>query len=157
MAITDDRKREALKKNGTLHPNPEKVRAKLFACNEFFDPRDLVQVKYEMLRYFREENCSVSKIAQMFGLSRPSFYQARERFETDGVAGLFPQTRGPKQAHKLTEYVLEFIREKLEKKNGNVSWAKLSQMVQKRFSKKIHPRSIERIIKKERRGASNAE
>ena len=41
---------KALLEEGTLNPNPGKVHDPKFQENEFFDPRDLVQVKYEMLR-----------------------------------------------------------------------------------------------------------
>src|SRR5208283_4501845 len=48
-----DRKRsktDALAEDGTLNPAPEKVRDPKFQEDGFFDPRDIVQVKYEMLR-----------------------------------------------------------------------------------------------------------
>src|SRR4051812_49751372 len=35
---------------GTLNPRADDVRDPAFVDSEFFDPRDLVQVKYEMLR-----------------------------------------------------------------------------------------------------------
>src|ERR1700677_699095 len=44
------RKTEALRQHGSLNPHPEAVRHELFQSSEFFDPADLVQVKYEMLR-----------------------------------------------------------------------------------------------------------
>ena len=39
-------------------------------------------------------------------LARPSFYQAQLAFEQDGIAGLVPHKRGPKQAHKLTSKII---------------------------------------------------
>lgn len=145
-------KSKRLKNDGVLHPDPDKVQAGLFAGNEFFDSQDLVQVKYEMLRCVREEKCSVRKAAEMFGLSRPSFYQARSQFEKEGVAGLLPRKRGPKEAHKLTEDVRSFVKEKLEEKPGKISWENLSQVIEERFTKKIHPRSIERSMKQRKKG-----
>ena len=38
------------KKHGVLHKRLEQVTDELFRQGDFFDPRDLVQVKYEMLR-----------------------------------------------------------------------------------------------------------
>ena len=43
-------KADILREEGTLNPAPEKVRDPKFQQSEFFDPRDVVQVKYEMLR-----------------------------------------------------------------------------------------------------------
>src|SRR4029077_8164888 len=53
-------KREALREEGTLNPTPEEVHDPKFQENEFFDPHDIVQVKYEMLRRVSVENASVS-------------------------------------------------------------------------------------------------
>ena len=47
------RKRQTLRRHGTLNPEPESVTDPLFHGNDFFDPNDLVQVKYEMLRRVR--------------------------------------------------------------------------------------------------------
>jgi hypothetical protein len=44
-----------------LNPSPERVTDELF--QEFFDPRDLVQVKYEMLRRVQTEGQPVGRSA----------------------------------------------------------------------------------------------
>src|SRR5215469_15140704 len=108
-------KREALREQGTLNPRPREVTDPLFAEDSFFDPRDLVQVKYEMLRRVQSEGHSITGAAMAFGFSRPSFYQALSAFEQDGLAGLVPHKRGPKQAHKLTNEVMEFITDTRQK------------------------------------------
>ena len=72
-----DSKGESLRQQGVLNPHPEKVADPLFHGSEFFDPRDLVQVKYEMLRRVRVERASVTEVTQAFGFSRPVFYQAQ--------------------------------------------------------------------------------
>ena len=46
----DDAKLRSLREQGTLNPRPQAVTDDLFTASEFFDPHDLVQVKYEMLR-----------------------------------------------------------------------------------------------------------
>jgi hypothetical protein len=78
MARAKDEKAENLKKYGALNPHPQKVVEKTFSEStiEFFDPRDLVQVKYEMLRAVEKEGHSVKHASQTFGFSRPAFYQA---------------------------------------------------------------------------------
>ena len=116
-----------------------------FFGTTFFDPRDLVQVKYEMLRRVQTEGQSVTDAAANFGFSRPSFYQALSGFEQDGLAGLVPRKRGPKQAHKLTEEVLTFIGE-VRQKEPSVRLPDLVKLIQERFGTKVHPRSIERSL-----------
>ena len=140
-----DAKFEALQQQGTLNPRRKQVRDELFLQDEFFDPRDLVQVKYEMLRRVQTEGQSVTDASANFGFSRPSFYQALSAFEQDGLAGLVPHKRGPKQAHKLTPEVLAFIGE-MRQKEPSVRLPDLVKLIQDRFGIRVHPRSIERSL-----------
>ena len=140
-----DAKFEALQQQGTLNPRPKQVRDELFLHDEFFDRRDLVQVKYEMLRRVQAEGQSVTDASANFGFSRPSFYQALSAFEQDGLAGLVPHKRGPKQAHKLTHEVLTFIGE-VRQKEPSVRLPDLVKLIQERFGIRVHPRSIERSL-----------
>ncbi len=90
-----------------MNPRPEAVRDERFAGSEFLDPRDLVQVKYEMVRRVRVDGDTVARSAQEFGFSRPSFYEAAAALDTGGLAGLVPARPGPRRAHKLTDEVLD--------------------------------------------------
>jgi hypothetical protein len=77
---------------GTAGPicNPEKVSDSLFQHSDFFDPQDLVQVKYQMLHRVKVDKHSVSHSATAFGMSRPTFYQAQMDFQQGGLAALVP-------------------------------------------------------------------
>ena len=103
-------KRRILQQQGNLHRRPQAVTDPLFLQHPFFDPHDLVQVKYEMLRRAQSEGHSVTQAAAAFGFSRPSFYQALAAFEHGGLGGLIAHKRGPKAAHKLTAEVVQFVR-----------------------------------------------
>jgi hypothetical protein len=92
---------KALLEEGTLNPSPGKVRDPKFQENEFFDPRDLVQVKYEMLRRVSVEKASVTEATEKYGVSRPTYYQTKASFDKGGLAGLVPRKRGPHGPHKL--------------------------------------------------------
>jgi len=143
----NDPKLEALRDLGTLNPRPSTVRDPLFAEGSFFDPRDLVQVKYEMLRRVQSEGHSVTGAATAFGFSRPSFYHARSAFEEAGLAALVPRKRGPKQAHKLTDEILAFIVE-IRQKDPSVRTSDLVGLIHARFGTTVHPRSIERSLRR---------
>jgi len=142
-----DAKLQTLQQQGTLNPRPKDVRDELFLQNEFFDPRDLVQVKYEMLRRVETDAKSVTEAAASFGFSRPSFYQALSAFEQGGLAGLIPRKRGPKQAHKLTDEVMAFIAEKRQEE-PSVQPAELVRLIREQFGTTVHPRSIERRLRR---------
>ena len=59
----------------------------LVPVERFFDARDLIQVKYEMLRHVSVDGASKADAAALFGMSRPTFYQAEAAFARDGLAG----------------------------------------------------------------------
>ena len=71
-----DPKVEALRAARTLNPRPEAVHDEQFGASGFFDARDLVQVKYEMVRRVQVDGASVVGAAAAFGFSRPSYYEA---------------------------------------------------------------------------------
>ena len=104
-----DSKGESLRHHGALNPHPEKVADPLFQGGEFFDPRDLVQVRYEMLRRVQVDGAPITEVAQEFGVSRPVFYQARTLYHGGGLPGLIPQRPGPRHAHKLSDTVVDFL------------------------------------------------
>ena len=143
-------KRHSLGQQGTLNLRPQSVTHPLFQENEFFDPHDLVQVKYEMLRQVRIDKQSVSQSAKAFGFSRPSFYQAHFAFEHSGLTGLVPQKRGPKSGHKLTPEVMEFLTQ-AQADDPSLRLDQLAQLVQRRFHVEVHPRSIERQLRHQKK------
>lgn len=143
-----DAKRQTLQQQGALHPRPQQVRDPLFAHHEFFDPRDLVQVKYEMLRRVQLEGLSVTCAAQQFGFSRPAFYHAWESFQHRGLLGLVRDRPGPRQAHKLSTEVLAFLVH-LHETTPTLSATALAAQVQQAFGLSLHPRSIERALKRQ--------
>jgi transposase len=152
MTPSPDRrqKHQTLRRHGTLNPRPETVTDPLFQGSEFFDPHDLLQVKYEMLRQVQVEKNSVSDSARAFGFSRPSFYQAQSGFQREGVFGLFPRKRGPRRGHKLTDEVMDFIAQQ-RSEDPSLSPEQLVQAVQKRFRLHVHPRSIVRRLQREKK------
>src|SRR5499427_9568945 len=104
-----DQKTLELKRTGTLHPHPDSVSDSLFEENPFFDPKDLLQVRYEMLRRHSVEGVSIVDVAANFGVSRPTVYQAQTAFRQAGLGGLIPKHRGPKEGHKLSPEVIEYV------------------------------------------------
>jgi transposase len=138
-------KAKALLEEGTVNPNPEKVRDSKFQQNEFFDPRDLIQVRYEMLRRVSIENASVTDATEEYGVSRPTYYQARTNFDERGVAGLVPQKRGPRGPHKLQGEVLTFVEQQLVA-GEPLRARELVKLIQQEFGINVHPRTIERAV-----------
>jgi transposase len=148
--MPQETKRDRLRQLRVLNPRPEAVRAPWFHGSRFFDPDDLVQVKYEMLRHARQDGVNKAQAAALFGVSRPTYYQAEAAFERDGLAGLLPGTRGPKSAHKLTDEVMRLIEQHL--RTGAPQQARsLAALVQSTFGVSVHPRSIERAMARKKK------
>ncbi len=140
-----DPKADVLRKQGCLHPHPEKVSDELFCSSEFFDPRDLLQVKYELLRRVQVDEQPINRAAASFGLSRPSFYKAQAAYERGGLPALLPSKPGPRRAHKLSEEVVEALREALDEA-PELTASALTQLLKDRFGLSVHPRSVERAL-----------
>ena len=148
---SDDPKRDTLARSATLYPHPERVTDELFHENPFFDARDSLQVKYEMLRRVRVDGHSVSRAAAASGLSRPTYYQARDAFERGGLAALLPDKKGPKRAHKLSGEVLAFVDAELEA-DPDRKPSELAQRIEEQFGVQVHPNSIGRARARRRVG-----
>jgi transposase len=146
----EEQRARRLKKEGTLHPYPDKVRTDLIAKSRFFDANDLMQMKYEMLRSVSVDQQSVAKAAHTFGLSRVAYYHAQKQYQQHGLAGLLPHRRGPRRPHKFTPEVMSFIDEHLEATGVRPDWTLLSKQIEDRFGTKVHPRSIERAVKRKK-------
>ena len=147
-----DRKLAALRARHAAHPHPDAVRDPAFASgNPFFDPRDLVQVRYEMLRRVREEGQSVTGTAAAFGVSRPAFYAAAASFELAGLPGLVPERPGPRRAHKLSDPVVDALAASRAAEPGLTS-ADLARIAEERFGLVVHRRSVERALARRKRG-----
>jgi transposase len=141
-----DEKVAALSTARSLYPRPEAVVDPTFTSGDpFFDARDLVQVKYEMLRRVAVDGVTVRAAATAFGFSRPSFYAARAAWLRAGLPGLVPDRPGPRQGHKLTAEVLAFLQEQLAR-DAHLRPNTLVGLVHERFGVHLHQRSIERAL-----------
>ena len=153
-----DPKKTALRAAGSLHPHPEAVQDEAFLHSEFFDPNDIVQVKYEMLRRHRLEHTPVATVAHAFGTSRQAFYAAEALLVSHGIPGLIPKRRGPHGAHKCTDEILDFAAHWKDEHPAEGT-ENLAGSIEQRFGVTINPRSIDRALarRKKKRPPSNEE
>lgn len=140
-------KTDALIEEGTFNPAPDKVRDPKFRAGEFFDPRDAVQVKYELLRRVSIDKVSVTEASGEYGVSRPTYYQAKAGFDMAGIAGLVPAKPGPRGPHKVDDDVLAFLRARVVA-GERLRARELAKLVRDELDIELHPRTIERVLKK---------
>jgi transposase len=143
--MTQKEKNRSLKKHGAFNRRAAKIKDLMFQSNPFFDPHDLAQVKYEMVRQVTHDGRSISDAAEAFGLSRPTFYQTKSALEREGISGLASKKTGPKNRHKLSVEILGFIEAQLAF-DDTTSFEDLAKLVLDRFSVRVHARSISRAL-----------
>ena len=142
-----------LKKGSAFNPKAPEVKDELFLKNDFFDPKDLVQVKYEMLRKVEKEDFKVKEAIHLFGMSRQYYYKLKTAFDRQGMAGLLPEKRGPKYPFKLTDDIVGFINE-MVKEEPSVTNQRIAEKIEARFKVAVNARTIQRMRKgqKKRKG-----
>ncbi len=146
-------KQQQLRTSGTLNRKPERVTDPLFRDHAFFDARDLVQTKYEMLRRVVHDGHSITAAAAAFGFSRPAFYKAKQALDECGLAGLVPAKTGPRGAHKLNDEVMAFVLAAREQEPALKS-QDLVDRIATQFGLSVHPRSVERALKRKKKPGS---
>jgi len=144
-----DPKEAALAATRCRNPHPEQVTDPAFLASEFFDARDAVQVKYEMVRKVKAEGAPVTAAAAAFGYSRPSYYEAAAALERSGLEGLVPARPGPRAGHKLTEEILAWAEDQLAA-DPALRPAQLPARIASAFGVRVHPRSVERALARRR-------
>jgi len=128
------------------HPHPERVEDPRFREHRpFFNPEDLVQVKYEMLRAHHVDGLPVTGAARRYGLSRQTFYLVDAAFRAARLLGLLPGRPGPKAPRKVTPAMADFIRAEWRAHPG-ADPAALAAAAAARFGIQVHPRTIRRLV-----------
>lgn len=137
------KKLKLLENSGTLNLKPNLVKDELFLQNKFFDPFDLLQIKYEILRHVKIDGWSITKATTTFGLSRQAFYKLENDFKL-GLYGLFPKKRGPQKPSKLAAEVIKFIKQK--RQDDKMSWIEVQLAIKKQFNLLLHIRTMQKSI-----------
>ena len=138
-------KEDALKDSGSFNKRHMSVRAEVFDTGQFFDARDLVQVKYEMLRAVERDGGSVTDAAYEFGFSRKTYYQINKAFEEGGLNALVPKKTGPKGPSKLRGDVSGFI-DSYVAGHGSANAKEVAAQMEASLGVRVHPRTIERYL-----------
>ena len=142
-----DTKKKFLEQEGLINPKPERVLHPLFETLKFFDPLDLPQVRYEMIRAARVENITVAKACKLFGFSREYFYKLERSFMARGYVALLGSTMGRRPIIALNQEIVNFIvHRKVEQ--PTISGERLRQEIQKIYHVDCSRRTVERIVEK---------
>jgi transposase len=142
---SSDAKARALHAAGALNMRATSVVDAAFVGHPFFDARDLVQVKYEMVRRVEADGQSVTQTAASFGFSRPAFYAAQAALAHGGLPALVRQRPGPRRRHKLRPEIVSALRQARADEPMLLS-SELAERVRVQFGVRVHRRTIERVL-----------
>jgi hypothetical protein len=136
---------DILHNHGTLNPRPDAGHDGLVHTSDFFDARDLLHVRYEMLRRGAVDGWSVTQATPACGCSRPVFSHARTACAHAGLQGLIPHKRGPKDAHKLSTNGMVYVSHLLPVAPP-LSAPPLPQALVEHCGRLVHPRRLVRAL-----------
>ena len=140
-------KQDRLRKAGTLNRTPVNVIDPMFVAGDFFDARDLLQVRYEMVRLVRIGQATLAQAAARFGVSRPTCFRMVKAFDSAGLQGLIPAPRGPRGPHKITPQMLRFV-DDYKARHGRVGARRLVPLIEAEFGVRVHPRGLEKALER---------
>ena len=141
------RKAGQLTKHGTLNRHADRVNHPFFQTEPFFDPQDLLQVRYEMLRQVQHEGHSVAETVKRFGVSRPTWYHLANAFREGGLVALVPERPGPRQARKINNAILKELLS-ARRERPEITTAELCSLVHQRFGLVVHRTTVERALRR---------
>ena len=140
---------DTMRANGTFNENSDAVLAEEFAHGVFFDPHDAVQVKYEMVRSVVRDELSATEAAARYGFSRQTLYSCKRAVEREGVAGLVPKKRGPRDGYKLNAEAKRFVDDYLAGHPG-AGDAEVARALEAGTGVRVNSRTIGRYLSKKR-------
>lgn len=143
---------DILKENGTFNTDSKSVKADDFLHGIFFDPNDLVQVKYEMLRSVEKKEYSISEASEKYGLSRQTYYINKSAIENGGLAALMPKKSGPKDGFKLKDEGRRFI-DNYVSEHPDASPREINAAMATDTGITVHDRTVARYLSKKRQGS----
>jgi len=134
-----------LRRTRCLHRTPERVQNDRFTQQtDFFDPKDIVQVKYELLRSCEVEGRDVASACLDFGFSRTTYYKVLQAFLEGGLPALMGRPRGRLKPIKVTDVVRGYlIAEKA--KNSKLSAHEMIEPLKERYQVELSERMIQYV------------
>ena len=137
--------RPRLAARGARHAHPQDVTAAVFRDSAFFDPQDVVQVKYEMLRHVRTEPTSVAAAAAAFGFSRPVFYWLARPSRAKACPG-YSHANAARNGRTSSPTTSWRSWRRSPPRGAGSRAIGLAEVLVTRFGIVAHPRSIERSL-----------
>ena len=140
-------KESRLKESNTYNPKSDMITASIFANNQLMDPKDLLQVRYELVRAIKCESKPIREICSEYGVSVSTARRYAEDLKKGGLIALVPEQKGPSGPTKLTKEASDFI-DAYRKKNPESSGGKIHSALESKLHTGVSKRTVERYLSK---------
>ena len=139
-------KLEFLKQENLENSRADRVTHELFKNINFFDPYDLPQVRYEMLRTVHAEDTSVVNTCKLFGFSREIYYRLERKFMEEGLVCLLGSSKaGRRPLIALNQEIVNYIvYRKID--SPDLSGADLCKEICEIYKVDCSQRTVERLL-----------
>lgn len=108
----------------------------------------MVKLRFSWFRHYKEKTQNVAKTCRYFGISRPTFYYWRKRYQEKGIRGLCERSRRPRTSPRATNPDTIIRIRRLRKKYG-FGAVKISRYLIEKYNFKISPKTVYTIYKKQ--------
>ena len=109
------------------------------------DLGDKVQVRYEMLRQASLSRKPVAEVCRKFQYSKDMYYYYLHKFKQEGIMGLLPEKRGPREPSKRTEELEKKIIE-LRFNRSELNMYEINDLL-KEEGYDVSPRTVARVLR----------
>ena len=134
-----------LRRARCLHLTPERVQdGRFIEQPDFFDQKDIVQVKYELLRRCKVEGHDVAPTCLNFGFSRTTYYKVQQAFLDGGLPALMGQPRGRLKPIKVTDAVRGYVISE-KAKDPKLSARHMVAALKERYNVRLSERMIQYV------------
>ena len=134
-----------LKANHTFNFRNDKVIASRFIESDLYASRDLLQVRYELVRSIEEGDIALDEVPDKYGVSSVTAKRYVRSFKEGGMIALVPEQKGPKGPSSLDDEALRFIDSYIAE-HPKASGRKVHEALESERHLGISKRTVERYL-----------
>ena len=140
-------KEDRLKASNTFNPDYDKISDPKFSIDSIMDPRDLLQVRYELVRSVEYDNTPITHAAEEYGVSERTARRYIQSMKAGGLSALIPGKSGPSGPSVLKQEVCDFI-DAYVASHPRASGKKVCDAIAQSMNISVGQRTVERYLQK---------
>ena len=138
-------KEEHLRATQTFNTNYAKINDPIFQRSGIMDPRDLLLVRFELVRSLELDGKPIEEVCSQYGISPCTARRYVRDMKERGLIALVPEKRGPNGPSVMTDEIANYI-DKYLTDHPKASAGKVYQSLVDAKKVTIGKRTVERYI-----------